>query len=310
MSPKSVLFAASIALVMGIAAGHAENRPSNSGGVSRPSTPSHSAPSYPSPPPSAVAPSRPLPPPAAIAPSNSNGFSRPGSTPAQPVAAPRPVAPASPMAQAQQRQVSSSSLSAYQAERANARTPPNPVSTQQVRNDPVYNSARDSFGGNTDRYFSQRTTVINNYRTSHPDVYAINSGIRPNYGIYDSGFLTGMMMGYVGGSIINNATWMHAQQHQPWYPAYRADLERQAVDNAELRGRITQMDAEIGRLRAQGVQPAAATSLPQGVDPALAIAPEAVIADTPEKSSHTWLWVILGIISGGALVWFVMRRRR
>jgi hypothetical protein len=214
------------------------------------------------------------------------------------------------MAQAQQRQVSSNSLSAYQAERANARTPPSPVSTQQVRSDPVYNSARNSFGGNTDRYFSQRTTVVNNYRSSHPDVYVINAGIRPNYGIYDSGFLTGMMMGYVGGSIIHNATWMYAQQHQPWYPSYRADLERQAVDNAELRGRITQMDAEINRLRTQGVQPTATTSLPQGVDPALAIAPEAVIADSPEKNSHTWLWIMLGIIGGGVAVWFVMRRRR
>ena len=184
-----------------------------------------------------------------------------------------------------------------------------PVASTQVRSSPVYSSASRAWGGNADTYYSRRTVVYSSYRSSHPDVFIITHNMRPNYGIYDSGFLTGMMFGYIGSSMIHNASWMYAQQSQPWYPAYRADLERQAVDNAELRAKMYAMDAEIAKLKAQGVQPQTTNSLPQGVDPAMAIAPEAVMADAPEKPSYTWLWIILAAIGGGVVVFFVVRRR-
>lgn len=207
---------------------------------------------------------------------------------------------------ASQKQMSASSLQAYQAERTQARTPPMPVNTNQVRNDPVYSSARNSFGGNADTYYRQRTEVYTVYRQRYPDVVVINQNLRPNYGIYDSGFLTGMVMGYVGSSMIHNATWMAAQQNQPWYPQYRADLERQAQSNAELRAKLAAMDEEIVKLKAQNI-PTTASKLPEGVNPALAIAPEAVIADTPEKSSYWWLWGLLGFGVGAGIVVLIMR---
>jgi hypothetical protein len=185
-----------------------------------------------------------------------------------------------------------------------------PVASNQVHGNPVYNNASTAWGGNADGYYSRRTVAYGNYRASHPDVSAVTNNMRPNYGIYDSGFLTGMMLGYMGSSMIHNASWMYAQHNQPWYPAYRADLERQAVDNAELRAKMNAMDAEIAKLKAQGAQPQTANSLPPGVDPAMAIAPEAVWADAPDDPSYTWLWIVLAAIAGGSLVWFVVRRRR
>lgn len=217
------------------------------------------------------------------------------------------------MAQAQARNMSASSLQAYQAERARAQQPPTPVTTQQVRQDPVYASARTSFGGNADRYYTQRTTVINNYRTAHPEVFTYSQNMRPNYGIFDSSFLTGMVVGAIGTSLYDRATWMASQQHQPWYPQYRADLERQARDNADLRARLDEMDREISNIRAQGKVPQQPQALPQGVDPTMAIAPEAVNADAASKANggggYMWIWIILGLGAMGVAAWVVVRKR-
>ena len=286
---------------------------SSGGGFSKPTTSAPPVASTP-PAPSSNGFSKPTPAPSApVASPSNNGFSKPNSAPVSTAgnttAPPRPAAPASAMATANNKAVSSSTLSAYQAERSQARQPPMPVASTQVRSSPVYSSASRAWGGNADTYYSRRTVVYSSYRSSHPDVFIITHNMRPNYGIYDSGFLTGMMFGYIGSSMIHNASWMYAQQSQPWYPAYRADLERQAVDNAELRAKMYAMDAEIAKLKAQGVQPQTTNSLPQGVDPAMAIAPEAVMADAPEKPSYTWLWIILAAIGGGVVVFFVVRRR-
>lgn len=211
--------------------------------------------------------------------------------------------PTGALAAANNKAVSATTLNAYQAERSSARTPPAPIPTAQVKNDPVFASARSSYGGNPDVYYNRRTVVYSSYRSNHPDVFIISGGMHPYYGIYDTGFLTGMWMGYVGSSMIHNAMWMYGQQSQPWYPAYRADLEQQAQTNADLRVKMQQMDAEIATLKSQGIQPQQMNNLPQGVDPSMAIAPEAVMADAPEKNGgFPWLYAMGGVVAGAGIV--------
>jgi hypothetical protein len=180
----------------------------------------------------------------------------------------------------------------------------------------VYTSARSSFGGNPNTYYERRTVVYNNYRSNHPDVFIINNNLRPNYGIFDSGFLTGMVMGYVGASMVSNATWMLAHQHQPWYNGYYGDLQRQAQTNAELRARLATLEAEMAAQRARGVTVSPTTmALPDGVDPAMAIAPEAVNADadaTPIASSHEnngvgWGSILLMLLGGVILFVIIIK---
>lgn len=181
------------------------------------------------------------------------------------------------------------------------------MSANQVSNSGTYGTASRAWNGNTDTYYQQRTVVVNQYRNSYPNVYVVSHNLHPNYGIYDSGFLTGMFMGYLGSSMIHNATWLASQQNQPWYNSYRADLDRQAATNAELRAKIAEMDAEIARQKAAG-NVAASNSVPQGVNPALAIAPEAVMAATPENTSWVWLWIVLAAMAGGFVVYMFVRR--
>ena len=119
-----------------------------------------------------------------------------------------------------------------------------------------------------------------------------------------------MVMGYVGSSMIHNASWWAAQQNQPWYPAYRADLERQAADNAELRAKVSQLDLEVAAQRAAG-NVAQANSLPPGVNPALAISPEAVVAVTPDKPDNgtpVWVPMMLTILVVAVGSYLLMRR--
>jgi len=189
--------------------------------------------------------------------------------------------------------------------------PPQPVSTSSVRSSPVYASVSRSWGGNADSYYARRTTVYTSYRTSYPSVFIVTHNMYPNYGMYDSGFLTGMFMGYLGSSMVQNAAWLAAQQNEAWYASYRADLDRQAIDNQELREKLAAMDAEIARQRAAG-NVAQAGSLPDGVDPALAVAPEAVNAVEPEKEQQSsgggvsWIWVVVGVIVGAVVAFFVL----
>lgn len=291
---------------------------------------------YTKPPQAAVPPiAAPIPHPGPVTPppvANSNsGFTKPGGAPSQPTGQtslpPKQGLPPNALASAQTRNMSATSLTAYQSERANAKQPPMPLAPADTRNNPAYANASRAYGGNVDTYMANRQTSYSSYRTSNQSTFLIVHEIRPNYGIYDSGFLTGMIMGAVIGNVVANhnadmqrAAWLNAQQNQAWYPQYMADLRTQAETNAQLRERLAYMEGQQALARSQGVT-VDATQLPQGVDPSIAIAPEAVITDsnftqTPTgdrspivKSSHIWLWFILGLFGVVGLSWLVMRKR-
>ena len=215
---------------------------------------------------------------------------------------------------AQARSASTDTLRAYRAERESATRPPQPVARTEVRQNPVFTDARRSYGGNTDAYMRQRTIDYGSYRDRHPEVFRATQNMQPNYGIFDSNFLTGMMMGVIGTSLYDRATWMNSQQTQPWYPQYRSDLERQARDNADLRYRLDEMDREMARVRAANNH-VTVSALPAGVSPSIAIAPEAVIADADDSGMHWAIWLIIGITMlalcyVGYIVYSVYGRRR
>jgi len=264
---------------------------------------------------------------------NSNGYNRPGMVAAgagsaavvgaaaagQSQAQQQP--PANAVAQAQQRSQSLDSLRAYQAERGRATSPPQPVAAQQVRQDPVFTSSRQAYGGDPARYVEQRREHYYNYRDRNPEVFQTTQNMRSNYGIFDTNFLTGMFLGALGTGLYDRATWMNGQTNQAWYPQYRADLEKQARENADLRRRVDEMDREMARIRSEGNQPAQAVSaLPAGVPAALAIAPEAVEADAaavdsarakpPASGGFGWvIWLVVALSAAGAAWFFIIRKR-
>ena len=296
---------------------------------SRPPTPSFSAPSFRPSTPSFTKPSTPSfssqPPINTVKPPITNtapqtnfgsGFSKPnaavGSNPTTSSYS-KPLN-SSPVAAAGQRTMGASTYASYAASRADAKQPPLPIAPAAARANPLYSSYRSSYGGNPNTFMARRAPVYDSYRTNHPTVFVISNNLHPNYGVYDSGFLTGMILGAVGASIIENAAWVRAHQQEAWYAQYRADLDVQAQTNADLRAKLDAMDAEVTRQREINSPLPNATALPSGVDPTLAIAPEAVIADADEThngSSHVFLWVlgVLLVVSAVGVGFYVGRRR-
>jgi hypothetical protein len=282
---------------------------------SRPSTPSVAPPVYSKP---TVAPSAPVaspslngyskPPsttaPVAKAPTvplpSISGYSKPGSTTtgsASPTAVKPPVASQSALGVAATKSMSNDSLSKYQAERAQAKNPPQPVNVNAAKNDSTFKSESSQYRS-VDDYMSRRTTNITVYRNTYPTAYSYSAGMYPNYGHYDSGFLMGIMIGAMGNSMANS-NWLYAHQRDPWYGQWHDDLVRQSQTNAELKTKLEKMDGELAQLKASGVQPSANTSLPTGIDSSIALAPEAMIAMAADKDTGMPWWLIVLFIGGG-----------
>lgn len=290
---------------------------SSSRGYTKPTTPSTSSsfgytkPSA-TPTPSAVLPSKPA--------TGSSWWSSSGSSYSKPGAsstttAPKVVAPSTLLSTSSAKRTSSSTLDQYRAERAKAKTPPTPVDVTATRNDSTFTRAKSQYRS-VDDYWTRRREDSTRYYNSHPDTVFYTRNLAPNYGQYDSGFLTGLLLGHFGSSASSNAAWMYAHQTDSWYPQWRADMDRQAAQNEKLKAKLDEMDAEVRKLKAQGVQPNPNAELPADVPSSLAIAPEAMIADdvtdNTEQSSdgpgflHYFLNVLigLGLIIGAIITYF------
>ena len=248
----------------------------------------------------------------AAAPS-SNGYSKPGAAPtAVATATPKTYTPQvvdtkSVLGASSSKVMSNDALKKYQAERAAIKTPPQPVDVGALKRDPGFASATSRYGS-VNGYMEARQTNITIYRNAHPNVYIYSSHMSPNYGAYDSSFLVGLMLGATG-NMAANTEWMSAHQYDPWYASWHADMMRQAQDNADLRARLDAQDAALAQLKAAGAV-ASTTALPPGVDPSVAIAPEAMIANASvvqeePAESHTGrnIGIVMILLVGGVLAY-------
>lgn len=241
---------------------------------------------------------------------STNGYTKPGTTQSTISSTPVLVAPSA-LTTAASKSMSSSSLKSYQADRANAKMPQAPIDSTAVKSDPAYIAARRTYG-NVDDYMAQRTNYYNVYRTQHPNIVVYSHNMYPYYGTYDNSFLLGMVFGYLGSNTASNAAWFYSHENDPWYSQWRADLNRQAQDNAELKSKLDNVDAEVAQLKTQGTAPVV-KPIPDGIDSSIAIAPEAMLAaDSTNTSETSWIPMILIGIGGvtGILVYlFIVGRR-
>jgi hypothetical protein len=271
---------------------------SSSQGYTKPSTAPSSSPSS-----SSQGYTKPSTAPSSSPSSSSQEYTKPSTAPNSANNTPStPKTPSTALGAASNKNLSADSLKAYQAERNSAAKPPQPIN----KTDTVNNPARSTYK-NADQYMNKRTTVINNYHTNNPNVTSINRGMSPNYGMYDSNFLTGMVMGYLGTSMLQNSMWMYSHMNEPWYKSYRADLDTQAANNAELKAKIAAMDAEVAKLKEQNTQPHEKNIIPKEIDPALAIAPEAMILDDEHNNGISWWYAPLFFLVGVGATFFVFK---
>ena len=156
-------------------------------------------------------------------------------------------------------------------------------------------------------------------RPVRPDWYR-DRGWQPQPGIFGGGRSFGIWDGLFLWFLLDNLSragsvdFFRNHRDDPALREWRAEAERQARDNAELRGRLDQLDRELTR------QPDAPTDpnyLPPGVPPEVATAPRDDArtptirppeAEAEEGGGVFWVVPVL-LLGGGGLILLARRRR-
>jgi hypothetical protein len=155
-------------------------------------------------------------------------------------------------------------------------------------------------------------------RPPRPDWYR-DRGWQPQPGIFGAGRSFGIWDGLFLWFLLDNlgragsVDFFRNHRNDPALQEWRAEAERQARDNADLRARLDQLDRELGR---QPDAPADPDYLPPGVPPEVATArPDDVRTPTTRPAAEDegggigfWVLPVL-LIGGGALVLLARRRR-
>jgi hypothetical protein len=213
---------------------------------------------------------------------------------------------------------SKGALDRFRTAQAPTAVPAQPVNLAQVRSNTTYTHYSSQWGS-ADSYWAHRDRGVTVYHVydNNPMYYYSYHHSRPYYGTWDSLFLTALL---VHAADSNYYDWAYAHRYDPGYQQWIADQRANASGNAQMQQQLNDLQAHVSQLEAQHAQPQAADTLPQGIDPAAAIAPAVVAQDATAAtssnayspadqgqpmqqaqahSSHVLLW--MGLIAFGCL---------
>jgi Protein of unknown function (DUF2491) len=123
-----------------------------------------------------------------------------------------------------------------------------------------------------------------------------------SFGVWDGLFL---------GALLSNlnrpgsSDFFHNNQNDPGYRQWRAEADRQAQDNADLRRKLNELDRQLAE---RGGQPVVPGALPPDVPSEIAKAPPRRTPPIPDDEGGSgWLWVVL-LVGGSVLLYLAWRR--
>ena len=200
---------------------------------------------------------------------SSGGYAKPGA--AAMAAAPAVQAPSGGFDRAAERQLSSQSYGRYKAEQERFKAPPQGTltgSSDYARN-PLY-------GANAGRYrsYDQAYAERDMWRNSHPwstPPWAYRSA--PSFGMWDALFLW-MVLDKINEP--SHAALAYNNANDPGFQAWRAEANRMAADDAQLKAKLDVMDAKLTAMQGQ---PRQAGVLPADIPASVALAPAVTVAD-------------------------------
>lgn len=248
--------------------GGAASSSGSSGGYAKPgAAPATSSGGYAKPGAAAASPSVQAP---AAGVSSSGGYAKPGAA----AMAPAPPPPARPAAtgfdRGAERQLSSQSYNRYRAEQDRFKAPAQGTLTgsSDYAHNPLY-------GANAGRYrsYDQAYAERDMWRGSHPWMappYAYRSA--PSFGMWDALFLW-MVLDKINEP--SHAAVAYNNANDPGFQAWRAEANRLAADDAELKAKLDVMDAKLTAMQGQPRQPG---TLPPDVPASVALAPAVMVA--------------------------------
>lgn len=241
--------------------------------------------------------------------SSSGGYARPGNS-APSVAAP----PTSAGDKAFSQQGSADALNRYRTKQEADRTPPAqpgapPTASTQGGTGGSSSSSSWGWGGSSYRTPSTRPAPANPYGGYgwSPPPYTVSAPRR--FGIWDGLFLWFMLDTLTRPG---HAAFFHNNADDPGYREWRQEADRLARDNAELRGKLDQLDQSMA---SQSGTPRQAGQLPPDVPAELARADSASSIDSTSAVQATrgsghgfWWWGLL--LLGVAVLFLLWRARR
>jgi hypothetical protein len=147
-----------------------------------------------------------------------------------------------------------------------------------------------------------RTTWFNQRGWSLPP-QSYGGGNR-NFGLW-SGLFLGALLSNLGRP--ESIDFFHNNQNDPGYRQWRAEADRQAQDNADLRQRLDELDRQLAEKQGQPRNPGA---LPADVPPEIAQATPSRTPDVPDEAGgSSWVWVVL-LVGAGGIAYLAWRRRQ
>jgi uncharacterized protein DUF2491 len=229
-------------------------------------------------------------------PSTSGGYSRPSY-----VRPPASTAPQSSGDRSFSEGRSGASLNAYRAQQDNSRQQrdytPAPAGPQGSYQPYQYPPRQYGPGRAPDRsgWFNDRGW------SAPPQTYY---GGNRSFGVWDGLFLGALLSNL---SRPGSVDFFHNNQNDPGYQQWRAEADRQAQDNTDLRQRLDELDRQLAE---RNSQPRTAGALPPDIPPEVA---KAIPSRTPgiqdEEGGSAWVWVVL-LAGVGGIAYLAWRRRR
>jgi hypothetical protein len=122
-----------------------------------------------------------------------------------------------------------------------------------------------------------------------------------SFGVWDGVFL-GALLSTLGRSSAGD--FFHNNQNDPGYRQWRAEADRQAQDNADLRQKLAELDRQLAEREGQ---PREQGAVPNDIPAEIAKAPPSRTPGVSEGGSG-WVWVVL--LAGGAGIAYLAWRRR
>ena len=120
-----------------------------------------------------------------------------------------------------------------------------------------------------------------------------------------SGVFLGVLLSNIGrpGAV----DFFHNNQNDAGYQQWRAELDRQAQDNAELRQRLDELDRQLAE---RNDQPRSPGALPPDVPPEIATATPTRTPSVETGDDHSaWIWIV-PLTAAGGIGYLAWRRRR
>ena len=228
-------------------------------------------------------------------PSTSGGYSRSSPSYARPPVATAPVSPGD-RSFSQGR--SGAALDSYRTQQDNTRQqrtappaqrPTGPQYAPQYAPQYGYNRGPDRSGWFGNRGWS---SPVQNY-----------GGAGRSFGVWD-----GLFLGYMLNNLTHSGSgdFFHNNQNDPGYRQWRAETERQAQDNAELRSKLDDLDRQLAQRKDQ---PRDVGALPPDVPPEVAKAsPDRTPSVPAEDGGSSWVWVVL-LVGAGGIAYLAWQRR-